>query len=383
MSPIVQHYVFGYGSLICAQSRAISAPTLATRTALPVRIHNVVRTWNKRSPKTGATYLGVQVTATPSKPTFVTSNNNKKEGCVGVLIPMDSSSIENTLEELEALDEREVGYDRKFVPLDWIDRVDDLLDNKNQEDLYKGTFLDNNPAINTTNSAVWMYVPQVSQPATMEYPIPQSYVDVCLRGCLSISESFMQEFITSTVGWNPQELVDLEKASQQPIQYEYEEDEENNDDDDENTMSESSSSSYTPSMMRGSHTRSNSEFSSLSSVMDWDDVVENDDTDNKQKQQQKGNQPIILSPDAWINDRKDPVYMRADRAFSLENATVIDDLIVAAMTKNANNVMNNNTKNDSIPTHNKTGLWNKWRVSRGKKELHTIRRRNQDGIKSQ
>jgi hypothetical protein len=185
MSPITHHYVFGYGSLMCAQSRALSAPTLAaattttTRKALPVRIRNVVRTWNKRSPTNGgATYLGVQLQQQQQQQqqqnTTLLRANNKGccRCCVGVLIPMDTTSVQNAQAELEALDEREMGYDRHHVPLEWIDRVDDLLldddnDDSMLKDLYRGTFLDdnnnnyNNSGITASNAAfnlTWMSV---------------------------------------------------------------------------------------------------------------------------------------------------------------------------------------------------------------------------------
>ena len=35
----------------------------------------------------------------------------------------------------------------------------------------------------------------------MENPIAQSYVDIILRGCLTISKDFAKEFILTTQGW--------------------------------------------------------------------------------------------------------------------------------------------------------------------------------------
>lgn len=47
-SVIVQEFVFGYGSLMCPVSRSITAPSLANKTATPVVVKNVERTWAKR-----------------------------------------------------------------------------------------------------------------------------------------------------------------------------------------------------------------------------------------------------------------------------------------------------------------------------------------------
>ena len=44
MSPSFQQFVFGYGSLICPHSRAITAPGLADKTATPVLVRHVERT---------------------------------------------------------------------------------------------------------------------------------------------------------------------------------------------------------------------------------------------------------------------------------------------------------------------------------------------------
>lgn len=379
MTPIVQHYVFGYGSLICSKSRAISAPSLASRAALPVRINNVVRTWNKRSPKSGATYLGVQQV------------QDHTASCVGVLVPMDATSTQQSQEELEALDEREDGYDRHSVPLKWINRVDDLL-LPSTDNVYRGTFLDTSATTPTTafskmtaaDISVWMYVPQVSQPATMKFPIAQSYVDVCLRGCLSISEPFLQEFITSTVGWDPQELIDMEEEASNSQQQEQQ------DQDDAATMvsskgwhhrSSSSLSSYDPRTMMNSNSNNNmrdsSEFKSITDVMDWDDMMMMEDGDNN-------NDNLFIKapssqPDAWVNDRKDPIYMRADRAYSLEHADAIDDFIVATMARSGDDDDDDSNSSPVAPTavqKKKSSWWQQLRVARGKKELQRLRKRN-------
>jgi hypothetical protein len=423
LSPsITQHYVFGYGSLICAQSRAISVPTLATRSALPVRINNLVRTWNKRSVESGTTFLGVQQLRTTT-PALVTTEFRKGCACVGVLIPLDSSSLEKCRQELTALDQREVGYDRQLVPLPWIHRVDDLLSyeddtnnnnnnnnnddrsnsngKSNNDDVYKGTFLDHIP--NPVSAAVWTYVPHVSTPASMDYPIAQSYVDICLKGCLDISEAFLDEFVTSTVGWNPQEMVDFEMALSNNLDA-------GNDGNNMETVvvsetvsskgwyhhycNSSSLSSYTPTynnmmMIQGQngslHSRNNSDMSSSS----WSSAMEitgNVMLDNSSLSAAASRQ----LPEAWVDDRSDPIYKRADQTFSLKNATLLDDLLLSSMMRTSTDDDDDDKENSGpqqeaattaattaadFGTKEKNSFyWNQLRVTRGKNETRAIRR---------
>jgi cation transport regulator ChaC len=195
-----RHYVFGYGSLICAQSRAVSVPTLAQRPSLPVRIGGLVRTWNCRCERPPSTFLGVKQLEDSNKDT-----KNTNVSCVGVLIEVFS-------DEFEALDEREYGYLRQLVHVDRIERVDGLLQTQEQKDQYEGTFLGTNAAV-PEETFVWVYVPEDSfagEPSA-RYPILQSYVDICMRGCLAISPSFLREFLCTTRGWHPMEILELQR----------------------------------------------------------------------------------------------------------------------------------------------------------------------------
>jgi hypothetical protein len=158
-----------------------------------------------------------------------------------------------------------------------------------------------------------MYLPQISSPATPEYPIAQSYVDVCLRGCLSISVPFVDEFIATTVGWNAVQWTDFVSCT-------------------------SSSAANTASSMirRPRHHRHSSSCSTLSTVSctttddDTDDDTDGisfiDDDDESQQQQQQQQQPSTQI--VWINDRRDPLYMRADKSYSLQFSQTIDTLLV-------------------------------------------------------
>eukprot|EP00539_Tryblionella_compressa_P015218 CAMPEP_0178833884 /NCGR_PEP_ID=MMETSP0746-20121128/10789_1 /TAXON_ID=913974 /ORGANISM="Nitzschia punctata, Strain CCMP561" /LENGTH=372 /DNA_ID=CAMNT_0020496337 /DNA_START=99 /DNA_END=1217 /DNA_ORIENTATION=+ len=350
-SAAVQHYVFGYGSLICSSSRAISAPSLAAsssgRPPLPVRIRNVQRSWSKRSQKSSATYLGVHFDSSFNASTNATTSASS---CVGVLIP-----IQDHQDELEALDEREVGYDRHFVPVSWIERVDDLLlSDGNNTEIYDGTFLDdmnnnnNNDEMNK-NTVVWAYVPQVPLPATTEFPILQSYIDICLRGCLEIGPAFLKEFVDTTVGWNPQEgessllAVNTSKRTTLHLRSSHHHHHHRSD----SEMSETSTTS----------TGSTTSTSSSNESMDEQD-------DDEDQEQDYYSQPQVPQ-EAWINDRRDPLYMRADKAFSLQQAAILDKLLFQATKLGGGGAL---TTKQSTKQRIR-------RVPRGKKELQELLRR--------
>ena len=329
---MAKHYVFGYGSLICAESRAVTASALkggdgcdAAAPAIPIRLRNWIRLWNVCGQKN--TFLGVQrFPPTGGKGSeeidrkeMDNNNKNKKKNkyypsCVGVLVPLPSSNngdCDNN-EVLFALDRREKCYDRHRVDLSDIERVDNaLLDTDDavvvdhikhqrmqeeiEERYYSNTFLrrprrprqqlvdcdNNNDSINikkntyNNNNAsekneicVWIYVPRkcyTKMASNTKHPILQSYVDIALRGCLSISKSFTKEFVDGTYGWYPGH------------QY--------------NDVLVPSSIS--------SHSNDNN----------------NNNEDNKKHC-------------CWINDRHNPLYVRSDKEFSLKNSDRLDAHLV-------------------------------------------------------
>ena len=79
------------------------------------------------------------------------------------------------------------------------------------------------------SSKVWVYAQENTFLANRNFPIPQSYVDVIMKGCLSISDEFSSLFVETTHGWwyEPKEsdLVELEangeekKVETMDIQY--------------------------------------------------------------------------------------------------------------------------------------------------------------------
>jgi hypothetical protein len=199
-------------------------------------------------------------------------------------------------EELPAFDKRETGYDRLLIvdhnnnnnnnSNNRIQRIDELLvdgyDNGEEADCYNGTFLEPNEKSTTTADVnVWVYVPQTSDPPTKEYPIIQSYVDICMRGCLSISKKFLHEFLKTTYGWHPQEIIDLMKHQKHHHHQQQQQQQDANDKDGTSIIS--------------------GEEAVLGSVLG-----------------------------SWSNDRHSPIYPRADGTYSLENAIRLDRFLEQA-----------------------------------------------------
>lgn len=167
----MQQYIFGYGSFIEQSSRMRTSP--AAMDVLPARVRGYARGWWARTGAIGFTT------------TFVGATPEKSSSVNGVIYTVSEA-------ELKASDERELGYKR-------VDVTKDL------EILSGGS---------TPKGNVWIYV-NVFKPGEMEkslptpqYPIVESYVDICLTGCLQIEQGFpdagdfASEFITSTQKWS-------------------------------------------------------------------------------------------------------------------------------------------------------------------------------------
>jgi hypothetical protein len=145
--------------------------------------------------------------------------------CTGVLLEVDP-------QELAMFDEREKGYDRVEIDLHHIFGIDDddqnlhsTRDRKNQHHVLekaqqrRKSMQVSDREDGTTNCSnledagagdqedlddlkVWAYIPKDGGAgADHNYPIMQSYVDIILRGCLSISKDFALKFLESTHGW--------------------------------------------------------------------------------------------------------------------------------------------------------------------------------------
>lgn len=180
----MQHYIFGYGSLICSTSR--SKTVSLSGTVLPVQVSGLQTIWSVRAEAAGWTPLGVSF--------------QPKARAYGVLLSVEG-------DDLEKLDERELGYCRTALELDKV-RTIPFLDQKlhycnNDDPLLR--FLMSGQSKTLPNVKLWVYVPEIYLPSTAEFPIPQSYLDVILRGCMELSPQLAVEFLkhTNVVGENP------------------------------------------------------------------------------------------------------------------------------------------------------------------------------------
>ncbi|ETW96464.1 MAG: hypothetical protein ETSY1_26515 [Candidatus Entotheonella factor] len=156
-------YLFGYGSLIDAESRA---KTGDTGRAYPVRVSGLQRAWHVVAPRSGYTVVGV--------------TSRREASCNGVLIEIEPH-------ELPHFDARELFYHRVIVPEQAV------------------TFLSGERLSCPT---IWTYMTSCPGEPSRQYPLVQSYIDVILTGCLAIGTDFATEFIETTLGWGPAWLND-------------------------------------------------------------------------------------------------------------------------------------------------------------------------------
>ena len=213
---LVQHLVFGYGSLLCQHSRAVTSSTLLDTPVLPVIAKGIQRIWAKRSIR-GMTSLGVRLVETPLTE-GKTQTNSSKPQCVGAVFPVWNP------DELAKLDEREQGYQRVPLTLEHIQQVPYLAnqyngfagplasssdDKYNDPEYWLRDWLDHvttrqysRQQFSQPKPHIWTYVPLQEQWPDPDFPIAQSYVDTILRGCLSYSPDMAHDFILSTEGWD-------------------------------------------------------------------------------------------------------------------------------------------------------------------------------------
>ncbi|WP_109098537.1 gamma-glutamylcyclotransferase family protein [Aquimarina sp. AU58] len=170
-----QNYIFGYGSLIESESRLRTTPN--AKDVYPVIVSGLKRGWFAR---TGGNSLST---------TFL--------GCI-----KDSKSIVNGViykvseEEIKNIDSREKGYSRELLDKDKIKFLFDIKD---------------------PNIKIWTYLNEFDNFKELKnnfpnkkFPIVQSYVDMCINGCLEIEAkfdkakelNFTKMFIESTEHWN-------------------------------------------------------------------------------------------------------------------------------------------------------------------------------------
>eukprot|EP00581_Thalassiosira_minuscula_P004394 CAMPEP_0183736512 /NCGR_PEP_ID=MMETSP0737-20130205/49474_1 /TAXON_ID=385413 /ORGANISM="Thalassiosira miniscula, Strain CCMP1093" /LENGTH=330 /DNA_ID=CAMNT_0025970529 /DNA_START=1 /DNA_END=993 /DNA_ORIENTATION=+ len=315
----MKHFVFGYGSLICAQSRAITAPTLRNVIAEPVIIDKIERTWSARvtirqaRSSTGEDSRERNPSSKPNSSSSSSSDGRDhirgwtpmgvrfRQGakCNGVLIHVDD-------EELMRFDVREAGYVRQRIDLadihchiDSEKLMDESLplwpvsDDDNSSSLREQIALKNvkcsecrvvfekayakrkQSGCSTSTSlvediSVWVYVQSENFPAERDFPITQSYIDIIMRGCLSISHDFARRFLETTHGW------------------------------------------WHDGQMDGNEHETNT-----TQILDYESKAEIGSIEKQRLEKHH----------TWVNDRHDPMYVRADSEYSLEKGKEIDELI--------------------------------------------------------
>ncbi|WP_432173028.1 gamma-glutamylcyclotransferase family protein [Streptomyces sp. Tue6028] len=167
-APTGSDFIFGYGSLIQRASRTSTWAKAVE--AAPVVVRGISRGWYDR------------VDTVSWSPTYLGAVSKKDARCNGVIFPV-------TPEELRDYARRESGY----RPTRVASRDITMLDGSTR------------PPVGT----VWYFANVTRRYPSERYPIVQSYVDVCLDGCLENEDrfpearkaQFAKEFIRTTSDW--------------------------------------------------------------------------------------------------------------------------------------------------------------------------------------
>jgi Gamma-glutamyl cyclotransferase, AIG2-like len=162
-------FIFGYGSLVESKSRQMTWASALY--ASPAIVDGIERGWFDQTggPSYSTTYLGA-VAAEGSQ-------------CNGVIFPISAQG-------LASYDQRETGYKRERI---------------NQANIVMLDGSDKAP-----DGDIWFYANQKKAYASAKLPIVQSYVDICLNGCLEIEATyplakkakFAETFITTCSNWS-------------------------------------------------------------------------------------------------------------------------------------------------------------------------------------
>ena len=168
-------YVFGYGSLLERASRTRTNPDAIG--AWPARVTGYHRGWFHQfadSAGSSCTYLGAE--------------KIKGQTINGVVY---------RVADIDATKRRETGYTADELAADDIEMLDGGVPLKIGSDLKVYIFVSNPESISKTKEP------------TPKFPIVQSYVDICINGCLEleslyrrVTDTFTEEFIRTTSGWN-------------------------------------------------------------------------------------------------------------------------------------------------------------------------------------
>jgi hypothetical protein len=168
------NYVFGYGSLLERASRTRTNPEALG--AWPARVTGYQRGWFHQFANnvgSSCTYLGAVAA--------------KDKTINGVVYPVA---------DFEKTKERETGYTATPLGADEITMLDGGEPLKLGQDVKVYIFVSIPDSISKTKEP------------TPEFPMVQSYVDICINGCQELealyrrATNFTQEFIGTTSGWN-------------------------------------------------------------------------------------------------------------------------------------------------------------------------------------
>ncbi|KAJ3128707.1 hypothetical protein HK098_003699 [Nowakowskiella sp. JEL0407] len=202
-----RNLIFGYGSLISPTSRLKTCPDLESNDALPVRVSGIHRTWSLQGG--GAAYLSavacspeLQPTPTPfsvKRTVYYPDDDLESDGRTETTAEQKSETVSSELhpedhvcngvlfavteKQLYAFDRREFNYLRIGIPHRLITPLRE----------------DSKFAL-SENDLVWAYLlpSHRCRLADEFHPLIQTYVDVVLYGCLTISKEFANEFIISS-----------------------------------------------------------------------------------------------------------------------------------------------------------------------------------------
>jgi hypothetical protein len=161
-------YIFGYGSLIERESRVATWPS--AELASPVVVNGIARGWFDQ-------------TDVPSwSPTYVGGVAKTGANCNGVIFPVTPAEFADYVQ-------RETGYEPTKIDRSQI------------------TMLDGSST--PPYGDIWYFANTQQRFPSDEHPIVQSYVDVCLNGCLENEEmyplakeaNFAERFIKTTSNW--------------------------------------------------------------------------------------------------------------------------------------------------------------------------------------
>lgn len=166
-------YIFGYGSLLERASRTRTNPDAIG--AWPARVVGFARGWFHQSKD----FVG-------STCTFLGAVEAASQTINGVIY---------AVADFESTKEREVGYTATPIHPGRIQMLDGGPDWNPGQTVY--IFLSNPDSISPVKAP------------TREIPMVESYVDICINGCLElealyrrVNGSFTKEFIDTTSGWN-------------------------------------------------------------------------------------------------------------------------------------------------------------------------------------